>query len=154
MARKKTGRKSSGGRGSAEAIEKRRTARQLNALLTGGTRSSARLDGRTEKRRKRLIKELKEGRSDRALKPIDFVSHVNELYDLGETSASLRKQGVRPRRADQSDEIVEIARRTQEAYGFRPEAWKMLGILLDESDKAAAPRKRASKATKRRPKKR
>ena len=45
---RKSSKKSSGGRGSAEAIEKRRVARQLNTLLTEGGSSSPKLDGRTE----------------------------------------------------------------------------------------------------------
>ena len=146
MAKAKKTRKSSGGRGSPEAIEKRRTARQLNTLLMGGPKKGAKLDGRTEKRRRRLIKELKGGRSGKELKPIDVVTHVNELMEIGETLASLKKQGVKPRKTDTSPEIMDTVSRTQKAYGFRPEAWKMLGIDLTA---ASAPKKRGpSKAAK------
>lgn len=149
MARAKKTRKSSGGRGSAEAIEKRRVARQLNSLLTGGSKKGAKLDGRTEKRRQRLIKELKSGKAGTELKPIDVVSHVNELLDIGETLASLKKQGVKVRKTEASPEILEIAERTQKAYGFKPDAWKMLGLSVGAKP---APKKRrpAKKATKKR----
>lgn len=133
MATSKNAKKSSGGRGSKEAIEKRRAARQLNTLLTGGARDPDRVDGRTEKRRKRLVKELKDGRRGRPLKPIDFVSNVHELMDLGETPSSLKKLGVKPRKTEQTPEVTEVAVQTQEAYGFRPEAWKLLGINLPSS---------------------
>lgn len=150
MAREKTARSSSGGRGSKEAIEKRRVARQLNALLTGGSASDKRLDGRTEKRRARLIKELKQGRRGRPLKPIDVVASVNELLDLGETLSSLRKQGVRPRKTELTDDVREVVDKTQKAYGFRAEAWRMLGLQLAPDGSvtqgtARAPRKRTSK---------
>ena len=133
MASRKSAKKSSGGRGSKEAIEKRRAARQLNTLLTGGARDPDKVDGRTEKRRKRLIKELKEGRRGRPLKPIDFVSNVDELMDLGETISSLKKHGVKQRKTEQTPEITQVAVQTQEAYGFRAEAWKLLGINLPSS---------------------
>jgi hypothetical protein len=139
-----------GGRGSKEAIAKRRTARQLNTLLTGGARTTDRLDGRTEKRRRRLVKELKEGKRGKPLKPIDMVTYVNELFEIGETLASLRKQGVKPRRTELTPEVVAVAKAAQEAYGFRPEAWKMLGIDLPAT-KGSAPagggKRRRGKAT-------
>ncbi len=152
MARKKTSTKAASGRGSIEAIEKRRAARQLNALLTGGPRDN-KIDGRTEKRRRRLIKELKDGRSGEALSPIEFVSHIHELMELGETTASLRKQGVKPRKVEQTSEVTDVANKAQEAYQFRPEAWKMLGIRLSESGVIEKkPAKKASKARKARKK--
>ncbi len=152
MARAKKTKKSSGGRGSAEAIEKRKVARQLNALLAGSSRVS-KLDGRTEKRRERLIKELKDGKRGKALKPIAVVQYVNELLDIGDTIGSIKKQGVKVRKTDVTSEVTEIVERTQKAYGFRPEAWKMLGLTVDTEGniKKSAPRKRrAPKATKKR----
>ena len=47
MATKKTTRKAASGRGSPEAVEKRRAARQLNSLLLGTSKSVVELDGRT-----------------------------------------------------------------------------------------------------------
>ncbi len=151
--------KAATGRGSKEAIEKRRVARQLNALLTGGIKAGSKLDGRTEKRRLRLIKELKDGRSGKPLKPIDFVTHVDELLDLGESIASLKKAGVKPRKTELSPEILGAVERTQEAYQLRAESWKMLGVSLgqrgrkgkDVKDGAAPPKEggRESKPPKR-----
>ncbi len=138
-AKKRSSRKPAGGRGSAEAIEKRRTARQLNTLLSDGS-DPKKLDGRTEKRRKRLITELKKGKSGTPLKAIDVVSHVNELMEIGETFASLKKQGVKPRKTDVTPEVLETVGRTQEAYGFRADAWRMLGITVEgKKDKKRSP---------------
>jgi hypothetical protein len=122
---------SGGGRGSTEAIEKRRVARQLNALFSAGN-GEPKLDGRTEKRRLRLLKELKEGRRGQPLKPIEVVSHADELLSLGETLGSIRKNGVRTAKLDAgiTDDQQEAAQRTQAAYGFRPEVWRLLGIEL------------------------
>jgi hypothetical protein len=122
-------------------VEKRRAARQLNSLLSGGE-GGLPLDGRTEKRRKRLIKELVGGRRGTPLKPIDVVTHVNELLDIGETIPSLKKQGVKPRKTDLTEEVLEVVRWTQQAYEFRPEAWQMLGIDLKAIVKGGAPKRK------------
>jgi hypothetical protein len=141
-------REAASGRASAEAIEKRRVARQLNSLF-GGEGESGKLDGRTEKRRQRLLKELKEGRSGQPLKPIEIVVHANELLLLGETVASIRKNGVKAPKVELSanEETVECVRRAQEAYGFRPEAWKLLGIDFDEFTTARGTAKRPVRRT-------
>jgi hypothetical protein len=134
MATKKSNRKAASGRGSPEAVEKRRAARQLNSLLLGTSKSSMELDGRTEKRRQRLIQELKEGRGGEPLKPIDRLSHVSELLGIGETLSSLRKQGIKPAKATLNEEVIETAERVQAANeDIRPAAWKILGIEMDES---------------------
>src|SRR5262245_49660685 len=77
-------------RGSAEAIEKRRVARRFNDLLGGRLTNASKLDGRTQKRRLRLLKELEDGktRSGRLLQPLDVLSHVEELLDIGEPVAA------------------------------------------------------------------
>lgn len=152
MARQRKASRPSGGRGSKEAIEKRRAARQLNTLLTGGAKSSDKVDGRTEKRRRRLIKELKEGRKGQPLKPIDFVTHVDELLDLGETIPSLKKQGVKPRKTEPTREVMEVVRQTQDAYGFRPESWRMLGIQLESAPRSAGRSASGGKKTSRKKK--
>jgi hypothetical protein len=145
MAAKKGGsRKAATGRGRPEAVEKRRTARELNTLLGGA--SDKKLDGRTEKRRKRLVKELKTGRRGTPLKPIEVVSHVDELLEIGETLSSLRKQGVKARKTEASPEVLDAVKRTQKAYGFRPEAWKMLGVTVEGAKKGPGrPRKASSR---------
>ncbi len=126
----KTAKKSSGGRGSKEAIEKRRVARQLNTLLTSGAKKRT-LDGRTEKRRQRLIDELKNGRNGTPLKPHDVLQRTNDLLAIGETLATLRKQGVRPRRVELDEEAIEVIRRHTKAFNFDPRAWRMLGLRVD-----------------------
>ncbi|MFO0695656.1 MAG: hypothetical protein U0230_18990 [Polyangiales bacterium] len=140
MAKQKKAAKSSGGRGSAEAIQKRRAARHLNTILLGGGSAESKLDGRTEKRRKRLLKELTDGKSGQPLKPIDVVSHVDELLGLGETMASIKKAGVKARKTAATPDVVDAVRKAQDAYSFRSEAWKMLGLSLEELTAPAAPK--------------
>ncbi|MEM9190626.1 MAG: hypothetical protein AAGF12_15680 [Myxococcota bacterium] len=131
MAQKKSTSSAKTRRGSPEAIAKRRAARQLNTILSDGSGDRG-LDGRTEKRRRRLVKELQDGRRGKALKPIDFITHVNELLELGETLASLKKEGVKPRKTELSPDVETAIRQTQEAYAFHPEAWRMLGVRIEE----------------------
>lgn len=126
----KSTKKSSGGRGSKEAIEKRRVARQLNSILMGGPKKQA-LDGRTEKRRQRLIRELKEGRNGKPLKPHDVLQRTHDLLQIGETLASLRKQGVKPQRVEFDDEALDLVRRHAKAFNFDPRVWRMLGLQVD-----------------------
>ncbi len=145
MASKKKSKKGSGGRGSPEAIEKRKVARQLNAVLSSEPKK-ARLDGRTEKRRQRLILELKEGKGGEPLKPIEVVDHTSQLLEIGETIASLRKVGVKPRKTE-AEGVRDVVERAQKAYGFHRDAWRMLGIKLDRAERSKA-KKTTKKATK------
>lgn len=116
-------------RGSPEAIAKRRSARAFNELLDPS--GAKRLDGRTEARRRRLLLELESGKtrgSGRALKPVDVLSHVAELLELGENVANIRKV-CRPRPAPEADaRLVELLGRLHKAYGFPKEAYAFLGI--------------------------
>lgn len=143
MARsRKTSKTKGGGRGSKEAIAKRRAARQLNQLFSdGGTRGRG-LDGRTEKRRKRLLEELKKGKKGKPLKAIEVLSHTHELLELGETITSIKKTGAKPVKADLNAEDMEIVEATQKEYGFRDDAWKMLGVSLGGAK--SAPRAKAA----------
>ncbi|MET0339547.1 MAG: hypothetical protein ABW252_01025 [Polyangiales bacterium] len=147
----KLARKSTGGRGSAEAIEKRRVARQINSLFGGAGSQAGKLDGRTEKRRQRLLKELKEGRAGQPLKPIEIIAHANELLELGETLAAIRKNGVKAPKLelDGSADKIETVLRAQEAYGFRSEAWKLFGIDLDELTSSSAATKSGTRRRRR-----
>ncbi len=117
-------------RGSPEAIEKRRAARQFNDVLGGRGASAQKLDGRTEKRRQRLLKELADGmaRGRRDLKPLDVLQRVQELMDLGETIGSIRKVAKVRKTALSPDAILTVVQRLHEAYKFRPEAYRFVGI--------------------------
>ena len=133
-------------RGSPEAIDKRRSARSFNELLdpTG----SSRLDGRTEQRRRRLLLELESGKargSGRPLKPVDVLSHVTELLDLGEGLASIRTV-CRPRPAPQVDpRFIESLVRLHRAYGFPKEAYAFVGISDETLKRAGILGSRAAK---------
>jgi hypothetical protein len=119
-------------RGSPEAIEKRRAARMFNDVL-GGHASAGKLDGRTEKRRQRLMKELEVGmaRGARELKPLDVLQRVQELMDLGEPLSSIRKVAKIRKTNLPPESIVDIVGRLQKAYAFRPEVYRFLGIGED-----------------------
>jgi hypothetical protein len=120
-------------RGSPEAIEKRRVARVFNDILGGHGASANKLDGRTEKRRQRLLKELEAGkaRGSRELKPLDVLQRVQELMDLGEPLSSIRKVTKVKKSAVSAESIVGVVERLHRAYSFRPEVYRFVGIEED-----------------------
>ena len=117
-------------RGSPEAIEKRRVARVFNDILGGRGAAASKLDGRTEKRRQRLLKELEAGkaRGSRELKPLDVLQRVQELMDLGEPLSSIRKVTKVRKNALPAEAIVDVVERLHRAYSFRPEVYRFVGI--------------------------
>src|SRR6476661_27867 len=133
MAKAKAGAKALNRRGSPEAIEKRRAARIFNDVLGGRGSSAAKLDGRTEKRRQRLLRELEEGqaRGTKELKPLDVLQRVQELMDLGEPLSSIRKVAKVRKNTLPEDSMVDIVERLQKAYSFRPEVYRFVGIGED-----------------------
>ena len=117
------------GRGSPEAVEKRRAARALNAPFDKAA-GGALADGRAERRRQRLIRELKDGRRGKPLPPIDVLTHAAELLALGETLASLDRAGIKPRKIAAGPELLAAARRVQVAYDMPREVFGLLGLDL------------------------
>jgi hypothetical protein len=117
-------------RGSPEAIEKRRVARLFNDILGGRGAGVHKRDGRTEKRRQRLMRELEAGkaRGARELKPLDILQRVNELLDLGEPLSSIRKIAKVRKGTVPPEEMVEVVSRLHKAYGFRPECYRFVGV--------------------------
>jgi hypothetical protein len=111
-------------RGSPEAIQKRVAARNLNDVLTGKKAGLPALDGRTEKRRQRLIAELSEGE----LKPVDVLLKVQELLDIGETVTSLRKVVPVRRVRKAPPGAAEALARMVEAYELSEAAYRFLGL--------------------------
>jgi hypothetical protein len=116
-------------RGSPDVVEKRRAARHFNELLLGSSGRAAR-DGRTEKRRARLLEELGRGttRTGRALKPIDVLSRIGDLLGLGEPLASIKKACPPPRAVAPTAEMLEGLKRLHRAYGFPIEAYRFVGF--------------------------
>jgi hypothetical protein len=117
-------------RGSPEAVAKRCAGRAFNLLLEA--RQSRRpLDGRSLKRRQRLLQELRTGKrrgSQQPLKPLDVLARVNELLELGESPTAIRKvHRPRPPHAEQLD-LVHAVSELHQAYGFRLQAYRLLGI--------------------------
>ena len=137
-------------RGSPEAISKRRVARALNRLFEEGG-ATGNLDGRTLKRKKRLIHELKEGRGGKPLKALEVLAHATELLSLGETLTSLRKLKPKlPPTPSVNEESAGIYAETQKNYGFDPKAWKILGIDIGQLTGGSAegtPRKKRARRT-------
>lgn len=126
----RVGGKAQNRRGSPEAIEKRRAARLFNDVLGGRGSAGTKLDGRTEKRRQRLLRELEAGkaRGARELKPLDVLQHVQELMDLGEPLSSIRKVAKVRKNAVPPESMVEVVERLHKAYNFRPEAYRFVGV--------------------------
>jgi len=143
-------------RGSPEAIEKRRVARLFNDILGGRGAGSGKRDGRTEKRRQRLMRELESGkvRGAREMKPLDVLQRVHELMELGEPLSSIRKVTKVRKHTVPPESIVEVVSRLHKAYGFRPECYRFVGVdddvlrsagVLDaESPKRPRARRRAA----------
>ncbi|MDP9034780.1 MAG: hypothetical protein M3O50_08215 [Myxococcota bacterium] len=120
-------------RGSPEAIEKRRVARLFNEILGGRRHGTHNRDGRTEKRRQRLLSELEAGktRGSRELKPLDVLQRVNELMHLGEPLGSIRKVAKVRKSALPLDAVVAVVTRLHKAYGFRAECYRFVGVSDD-----------------------
>jgi hypothetical protein len=143
-------------RGSPEAIEKRRVARLFNDILGGRGHGAHKRDGRTEKRRQRLMRELESGkvRGARELKPLDVLQRVNELMSLGEPLSSIRKVAKIRKGIVPAESMVEVVGRLHKAYNFRPECYRFVGVgddvlrsagvLSGESPRRGRPRKRAA----------
>jgi len=126
-------------RASPEAIEKRRAARAFNEALLGEGAGAPLVDGRTERRRRRLLKELADGAArggKRELKPIDVLSRVQELLELGEPIESIRKACPRPRPVEATPEIIERLRQIHQAYTFAAAVYGFVGIGPDALRKA------------------
>lgn len=116
-------------RASPDVVEKRRAARFFNDAISGKAQRAP--DGRTERRRKRLLKELEERAArngKRELKPIDVLARVQELLDLGEALAVIRKASPPPRALAQSPELIDGVRRIHRAYAFAVEVYQFVGI--------------------------
>jgi hypothetical protein len=125
-------------RSSPDVVEKRRAARAFNDVLLnrGGTRAG---DGRTERRRKRLLRELEEGSArggKRELKPIDILTRVQALLDLGEALANIKKACPPPKPVTVTPEIVEGLRRLHKAYAFDAVVYGFVGLDLSALKKA------------------
>jgi len=125
-------------RAAPDVVDKRRAARRFNALLEGNGRAAS-LDGRTEKRRARLLAELEAGialASKRALKPIDVLLRVQSLLEIGEPLASIRRACRPARPVTVTAELLDGLRSLHGAYAFRPEVYLFVGV--DEATLRAA----------------
>lgn len=116
-------------RASPDVIKKRRAARHFNELLAGT--GGKKLDGRTEKRRLRILDELREGSArgtGKALKPIDVLARVEALLELGEPLASIKKASKPPRPVEATADVIDGLKRLHAAYRFRPEVYAFVGL--------------------------
>jgi hypothetical protein len=152
----KPGPKPQNRRGSPEAVEKRRAARLFNDVLGGRGDAVHKRDGRTEKRRQRLMRELEQGRvrGARELKPLDVLHRVNELLLLGEPISSIRKVAKVRRSTVPAESMVDVVSRLHKAYGFRVECYRFVGVgddvlqsagvLTEEAPRRGRVRRRAA----------
>ncbi len=118
-------------RANPDVVEKRRAARQFNDLLLAANGNVREADGRTEKRRQRLLDELKRGhaRTSKApLKPIEILTRVATLFELGMSAAAIRKVCKPARRVLPTTELVDGVRALHAAYGFPVEAYGFVGV--------------------------
>lgn len=129
-------------------MEKRRAARAFNETVLGPSLRPG--DGRTERRRRRLIRELSSGTSSRGheLKPIEVLLRVQALLEMGETAASLKEIVLPPPPMKSSPSLVDSLRRLHEAYRFSPDVYQFAGIGEDALGLAGirAPRRGPVKA--------
>lgn len=116
-------------RGSPEAIAKRKAARQLNDLFSRAAGGG--VDGRTLKRKQRLLDELAKGKGGRSLTALEILSHADQLLSLGESLTSLRKVVKAPPPPARTEENRSLLAEAQQLYGFDPKAWKLLGVEID-----------------------
>jgi hypothetical protein len=115
-------------RASPEAVAKRRAARAFNEAVMGqGSRGP---DGRTERRRRRLLRELADGRTSagQELKPIDVLLRAEALLALGETLATLSEARPLPAPLPVTPELVRRVRALHEAYGLPAEVYRFVGV--------------------------
>src|SRR5262249_21916347 len=91
------------------------------------------LDGRTEKRRQRLLRELENrtARGARELKPLDVLQRVEELLELGEPLASIRKVSKMRKPPTFPEGAVDVVGRLRKACGVGPETSRCVGIGED-----------------------
>jgi len=114
-------------RGSPEAVAKRRAARALNTILTSGPSSSVKVDRRTERKRQRLLEELRSGLRGRSpLKPMDAVLAAHELLSMGTEYKAVRdaagkKFRVKP--SDRTEEMMNAVAQTEKAYSMGSRPW-------------------------------
>lgn len=115
-------------RASPEAVEKRRAARAFNETVLGPPKREG--DGRTERRRRRLLKELASGMSSRGheLKPIEVLLHVQALIEMGESVSSLKEVLPTPPSLKPSPTLVDNLRRLHDAYQFAPDTYQFVGV--------------------------
>jgi len=115
-------------RASPEAVAKRRAARLFNEVVLGpGPRGN---DGRTERRRRRMLQELSDGatRAGHDLKPIDVLLRVQALLELGEPMTALVAARPPPAAVKTTEALVDGVRRLHAAYAFAPEVYRFVGI--------------------------
>lgn len=112
----------------------------FNDVLGGRGAAAGKLDGRTEKRRQRLLRELEENKAHGAkeLKPLDVLQRVQELLELGEPLSSIRKARRLPKPVVATDATVELIKRLHLAYHFRKEAYRFVGITDETLAEAGA----------------
>jgi len=115
-------------RGAPEAIEKRVVARAINTMF--GAYVSRLRDGRTARKLTRLLAEFEEG-SKQGMKPVETLSRVALLMELGETVESLSKLHPLPPPRKLDAATAGLVVRLDATYGFPLGAYAFLGIRAE-----------------------
>ncbi len=97
-------------------------------------------DGRTRRKLTRLLAEFEES-SKRGMKPVEILSRVAELMELGETVQSLSKLHPLPRPRKLDAATAGLVLEMDANYGFPAGAYLFLGI---EAEGLVARRKKRS----------
>lgn len=114
-------------RGSPEAVEKRRVARAFNERFADAVAPP--LDGRTARRRARLLAELAHGHDDgRPFRPLDVLVRVHELLALGCSEHAIAAAHRPPRSVRVTADKVALVRQLHAAHGFSPASYRFVGF--------------------------
>jgi hypothetical protein len=62
------------------------------------------------------------------MKPLDVLTRVHELLELGEPLSAIRKIAKVRKNTVPPESIVEVVSRLHKAYGFRPECYRFVGV--------------------------
>lgn len=117
----------------ASTAKKRSIARRFNDALSARAVKKASIDLRSARKLERYRRELETGESaGKPLSPIEVALRVNTLLDAGDGLGEINKIS-RWRPVEQYDEesTVAVLREMHTSYGFRPEAYRFVGIRYE-----------------------
>lgn len=119
------------GRGSPEAVAKRRSARALNKLISGKS-ATGMTDGRFARTISRTLKEIDDGTkkgSKKPMKVVDLLHKVEAVLERGASPAAIRKVlHTKPLATNVNEQVQGALIEAQKAYGFQKRTFVLLGL--------------------------